>query len=227
MNILEVTHLSKTYGAGDAAVAALKDASFSVAKGEFVAIVGASGSGKSTLLHLIGGLETPTAGRVQIEGQDIFAMKERRLTIFRRRHIGFVFQSFNLVPELTAEQNILFPVLLDHQKPDRAYLAELLEFLGLSERRNHLPSQLSGGQQQRVAIARALFSRPTLILADEPTGNLDSANSAEVLTLLKQTARIYEQTVLMITHNQSIAQSADHLLQVSDGVVSDFGRVGR
>ena len=224
MQLLEVENLSKTYGSGEAAVHALRGASFTVPKGEFVAVVGESGSGKSTLLNLIGGLDTPTAGRVYIDGRDIFTMKDRSLTVFRRRNIGFVFQSFNLIPELTVEQNILFPVLLDYQRPDRAYLEELLGVLDLAGRRHHLPGQLSGGQQQRAAIGRALITRPALILADEPTGNLDTRNSGEVIALLKKAFRTYEQTIVMITHSRTIAQTADRILQVSDGVVTDFGR---
>lgn len=224
MQLLEVKNLSKTYGQGEAAVHALRGATFTVPKGEFVAVVGESGSGKSTLLNLIGGLDTPTEGKVLIDGKDVFAMKDRSLTVFRRRNIGFVFQSFNLIPELTVEQNILFPVLLDYQTPDRAYLEELLEVLGLTQRRHHLPGQLSGGQQQRAAIGRALITRPALILADEPTGNLDTRNSGEVIALLKKASRTYEQTIVMITHSRTIAQTADRILQVSDGVVTDFGR---
>ena len=224
MNLLEVRSLSKTYGAGDTAVHALKNVTFSVPKGEYVAIVGESGSGKSTLLNMIGALDNPTSGKVMIDGKDIFSMRERKLTIFRRRNIGFIFQSFNLIPELTVEQNIIFPVLLDYQKPDRKYLEELLDVLNLKKRRNHLPSQLSGGQQQRVAIGRALFTRPSLVLADEPTGNLDSQNSSEVIALLKNASKRYAQTIIMITHNRSIAQTADRVLQVSDGVLTDLGR---
>ena len=201
MNLLEVKDICKTYGSGETAVHALKNATFSVPKGEFVAIVGESGSGK-----------------------DIFAMKERDLTVFRRRNIGFIFQAFNLIPELTVEQNILFPMLLDYRKPNRAYLEELLKVLDLEQRRSHLPSQLSGGQQQRVAIGRALITRPALILADEPTGNLDTRNSREVIALLKSTSQKYEQTIVMITHNRSIAQTADRVIQVTDGVLTDFGR---
>ena len=226
MDLLKVKAVSKTYGSGEAAVHALKKASFTVPKGEFVAIVGESGSGKTTLLNMIGALDTPTSGKVFIDGKDIFAMKEKRLTIFRRRNIGFIFQSFNLIPELTVEQNMIFPVLLDYQKPDKRYLEELLSVLNLKERRHHLPGQLSGGQQQRVAIGRALMTRPSLILADEPTGNLDTQNSSEVMALLKETSRKYEQTIIMITHNRRIAQTADRILQVSDGVVTDFGRAG-
>ena len=224
MELLEVKNLSKTYGSGEAAVHALKGASFRVPKGEYVAVVGESGSGKSTLLNLIGALDTPTSGKVWIDGRDIFSMKERSLTVFRRRNIGFIFQSFNLIPELTVEQNIIFPLLLDYRKPDKKYLEELLSVLNLKERRRHLPGQLSGGQQQRVAIGRALITRPALILADEPTGNLDTQNTSEVISLLKEASRRYEQTILMITHSRSIAQTADRILQVSDGVLTDFVR---
>lgn len=224
MNLLEVSNICKTYGSGEAAVQALKNVSFSIPKGEYVAIVGESGSGKSTLLNMIGALDTPTSGKVLIDGKDTFAMKESALTVFRRRNIGFIFQAFNLVPELTVEQNIIFPMLLDYQKPDKEYLEELLAVLNLKERRNHLPSQLSGGQQQRVAIGRALMTRPSLILADEPTGNLDSQNSSEVIALLKEASKKYEQTIIMITHNRTIAQTADRVLSVSDGVLTDLGR---
>ena len=224
MNLLEVSNVSKTYGSGEAAVKALKKVSFSVPKGEYVAIVGESGSGKSTLLNMIGALDTPTSGNVVISGKEIFSMNDRKLTIFRRRNIGFIFQAFNLIPELTVEQNIVFPVLLDYQKPDTKYLEELLSVLNLKERRRHLPSQLSGGQQQRVAIGRALFTRPALILADEPTGNLDSQNTSEVIALLKEASKKYEQTIIMITHSRSIAQTADRILQVSDGELTDLGR---
>ena len=224
MNLLEVSNICKTYGSGETAVHALKKVSFSIPKGEYVAIVGESGSGKSTLLNMIGALDMPTSGKVAIGGKDIFSMNDSKLTVFRRRNIGFIFQAFNLVPELTVEQNIIFPVLLDYQKPDKKYLEELLTVLNLKERRNHLPSQLSGGQQQRVAIGRALITRPSLILADEPTGNLDTQNSSEVIALLKEASRKYEQTIIMITHNRNIAQSADRILQVSDGVLTDLGR---
>lgn len=223
MNLLEIKNLCKIYGSGETAVEALKDVSFSVAKGEFAAIVGESGSGKSTLLNIIGALDTPNSGKVIIDGKDIFSMNERKLTVFRRRNIGFIFQSFNLIPELTVEQNIIFPLLLDYQKPDNGYLEELLTVLNLKQRRNHLPSRLSGGQQQRVAIGRALITRPSLILADEPTGNLDSKNSSEVIALLKNTSKKYEQTIIMITHNRSIAATADRVLNVSDGVLTDLG----
>ena len=224
MNLLEVRNVSKIYGSGETAVHALRNVSFSVSRGEFVAVVGESGSGKSTLLNIIGALDTPTAGQVFIDGKQPFSMKEEQRTIFRRRSIGFVFQAFHLVPELTVEQNSSFPVLLDYQKPDLSYLEELLDVLNLKDRRNHLPSQLSGGQQQRAAIGRALITRPMLILADEPTGNLDSQNSSEVIALLKKASRQYEQTILMITHNRSIASMADRVLQVSDGALTDLGR---
>ena len=224
MDLLEVKDICKTYGNGETAVQALKHISFSVPKGEVVAVVGESGSGKSTLLNTLGALDTPTSGKVYIDGKDIFAMKEKQLTVFRRRNIGFIFQAFNLIPELTVEQNMMFPVLLDYQKPNKKYLEELLTVLNLKERRNHLPNQLSGGQQQRVAIGRALLTRPSLILADEPTGNLDSKNSSEVIALLHEASKKYAQTIIMITHSQSIAQTADRVLKVSDGVLTDLGR---
>lgn len=226
MNLLEVKNICKIYGSGETAVKALKNINFSVPKGEYAAIIGESGSGKSTLLNMIGALDLPTSGKVFIDGKDIFSMNEQKLTIFRRRNIGFIFQAFNLVPELTVEQNIIFPLLLDYQKPDKAYLEELLTVLNLKERRNHLPNQLSGGQQQRVAVGRALITRPALILADEPTGNLDTQNSREVIALMKKASKKYQQTILMITHNRSIAQTADRVLQVSDGILTDFGRCG-
>lgn len=223
MEILKVENLCKTYGKGESQVQALKDVSFTMKKGEFTAVVGESGSGKSTLLNCIGGLDTPTSGRVHLEGQDLFAMKEEKRTVFRRRNIGFVFQSFQLVSELTVEQNIMFPMLLDYQKPEKAQIEEILEVLGLTGRRNHLPSQLSGGQQQRVAIGRALMMKPMLILADEPTGNLDSKSSQDVMDLLTKASRHYQQTILMITHNMNLTSCADRVLRVTDGVVKDLG----
>ena len=226
MNLLEGNSICKTYGEGETDVHALKEVNFSVSKGEFVAVVGESGSGKSTLLNMIGALDTPTSGKVFIDGKEIFTMKDEALTIFRRRNIGFIFQAFNLIPELNVEQNIIFPLLLDYKKPDMDYLEEILTVLNLQERRLHLPRQLSGGQQQRVAIGRALITRPMLILADEPTGNLDTQNSNEVIALLKKASKRYEQTIIMITHNRSIASTADRVLQVSDGIITDFGRCG-
>ena len=223
MKILEVQNLCKTYGKGEARVQALDHVSFSVGKGEFIAIVGESGSGKSTLLNVVGALDNPTSGKVLTCGKDIFSMPEKKLTVFRRQNIGFIFQSFNLIPELNVEQNITFPLLLDYQKPDQKYVEELLEILGLKERRKHLPSQLSGGQQQRVAIGRALAARPAIIMADEPTGNLDSKNSQEVITLLKSMSAKYRQTILMITHNENHADATDRVLRMTDGRLEDLG----
>lgn len=223
MEILKIQHLSKTYGSGESRVEALRDVSFTVKQGEFVAVVGESGSGKSTLLNCIGALDSPTYGNIYIDGNELFSMKEEQRTIFRRRNIGFVFQSFQLVSELTVEQNIAFPILLDYRQPEPEKVDEILEVLGLEERRHHLPSQLSGGQQQRVAIGRALITRPKLILADEPTGNLDSKNSQDVMDLLIRASRHYQQTILMITHNMSLAASADRVLRVSDGILTDLG----
>ena len=202
---------------------ALKQVSFSLCRGEFAAVVGESGSGKSTLLNCIGALDTPTSGHILMDGQDLFAMKDEQRTIFRRRNIGFIFQSFQLIPELNVEQNIAFPLLLDYRKPKKSEVDELLELLGLTERRRHLPSQLSGGQQQRVAIGRALITKPKLILADEPTGNLDTKNSQDVIALLTQASRHYQQTILMITHNSNLTASVDRVFRVSDGVLTDLG----
>jgi len=227
MNILEVQNLCRTYGKGEAEVRALDHVSFTVGKGEFIAIVGESGSGKSTLLNVVGALDNPTSGRVLIDGKDIFSMPEKKLTVFRRQNIGFIFQSFNLIPELNVEQNITFPLLLDYQKPDQKYVEELLEILGLKERRKHLPSELSGGQQQRVAIGRALAARPAIIMADEPTGNLDSRNSQEVITLLKSMSAKYRQTILMITHNENHADATDRVLRMTDGRLKDLGVAAR
>ncbi len=227
MNILEVQNLCKTYGKGEAEVRALDKVSFSVGKGEFIAIVGESGSGKSTLLNVVGALDNPTSGKVLIDGKDIFSMPEKKLTVFRRQNIGFIFQSFNLIPELNVEQNITFPLLLDYQKPDQKYVEELLEILGLKGRRKHLPSELSGGQQQRVAIGRALAARPAIIMADEPTGNLDSKNSQEVITLLKSMSAKYRQTILMITHNENHADATDRVLRMTDGRLEDLGVAAR
>ncbi|MDD4767763.1 MAG: ABC transporter ATP-binding protein [Desulfotomaculaceae bacterium] len=223
MNILTVQDLCKTYGAGDTKVEALKNVSFAVSKGEFVSVIGPSGSGKSTLLNMIGALDYPTSGKVIIDGRDIYTMKEEELSVFRRRNIGFVFQAYNLVPELNVEENIGLPILLDYKKPDQQYIDELLDILGLAERKRHLPGQLSGGQQQRVAIGRALAAKPAIILADEPTGNLDSKNSRDVINLLKLSVERYRQTLIMITHNQSYASFADRVLSVEDGIVTELG----
>lgn len=223
MEILKVQKLCKTYGKGETKVDALKDVTFSLEKGEFAAVVGESGSGKSTLLNCIGALDTPSSGNILMDGQNLFSMKEEKRTIFRRRNIGFIFQSFQLVSELNVEQNIAFPLLLDYRKPDPAAVNDILELLGLTERRHHLPSQLSGGQQQRVAIGRALITKPKLILADEPTGNLDSKNSQDVIELLTRASRHYQQTILMITHNNNLAASVERVFRVSDGVLTDLG----
>lgn len=223
MEILKVDRLCKTYGKGSALVEAVKNASFSLEKGEFAAVVGESGSGKSTLLNCIGGLDTPTSGSIYLDGENLFQMKENERTIFRRRNIGFVFQSFHLIQELDVENNIIFPLLLDNKKADKAEVEEILEILGLQERRHALPGQLSGGQQQRVAIGRALITKPMLILADEPTGNLDRKNSRDVMDLLLQASRRYRQTILMITHNPALAACADRVLEVSDGTLRDLG----
>ncbi|GFI09223.1 MAG: ABC transporter ATP-binding protein [Lachnospiraceae bacterium] len=223
MELLNVSHLCKTYGTAPAQVEALKNADFTMQKSEFTAIVGESGSGKTTLLNLIGALDTPTSGQIFLNGQELFSMPEQERTVFRRRSIGFIFQSFQLIPELTVEQNIIFPLLLDYQKPDPKKVDELLEVLGLANRRTHLPSQLSGGQQQRTAIGRALIHNPMLILADEPTGNLDSKSSREVMELLTHAAHQYRQTILMITHNMSLTAYADRVLRVSDGILTDLG----
>lgn len=223
MEILNVHNLCKTYGEGESRVEALKNVTFSLEQGEFAAVIGESGSGKSTLLNCIGGLDEPSSGTILLGGRNLFDMKEEERTIFRRRSIGFIFQSFQLVPELTVEQNILFPLLLDSRRPEPAALEEILGLLGLAERRRHLPHQLSGGQQQRTAIGRALMARPSLILADEPTGNLDSQNSRDVIALLTKAARHFRQTVLMITHNNALAAAADRVFRVSDGVLTDLG----
>lgn len=223
MEILKVQKLCKTYGTGAVKVDALKDVSFSLEKGEFVAVIGESGSGKSTLLNCIGALDVPDSGVITMDGNNLFTMKEEERTIFRRRNIGFIFQSFQLVSELTVEQNIVFPLLLDYRKPKTSDVEEILELLGLTDRRNHLPSQLSGGQQQRAAIGRALITKPKLILADEPTGNLDSKNSQDVIDLLTKASRHYQQTILMITHNNSFTSMVDRVLRVIDGVLTDLG----
>ncbi|WP_346886904.1 ABC transporter ATP-binding protein [Clostridium sp. UBA1056] len=219
MEILKVENLKKYYGQGDNQVRALDDVSFSVDKGQFVAIVGASGSGKSTLLHLIGGLDTPTEGKVFINDIDIYKQNETGLSIFRRRNIGFIFQFFNLMPILDVEENISLPALLDSEKVDKKYLDEIISMIGLEDRRKHIPAELSGGQQQRVSIARALINKPSIVLADEPTGNLDSKNSKEVIELLKVTARKYNQTLILITHDSKVAEQADRVITISDGKI--------
>ena len=220
MVIIRTEKLSKIYGKKDNKVIALDNVSIEVNKGEFVAVVGASGSGKSTLLHQIGGVDNPTSGRVIIDNQDIYKLKEANLAIFRRRKIGFMFQSFNLIPVLSVEENIKMPVLLDHQKVDEEYFKDLTRTLGLVDRLNHLPSELSGGQQQRVALARALINKPAIILADEPTGNLDSETSKEIMEMLKLSLRKYNQTAMVITHDISIAENADRIIKIKDGKVA-------
>lgn len=217
MEILQAKALKKIYGSGENSVHALDGVNFSVEKGEFVAVVGTSGSGKSTLLHMLGGLDRPTEGNVIVDGEDIFSLKDEALTIFRRRKIGFVFQSYNLVPVLNVYENIVLPVQLDGSEVEKAFLDQIVQTLGLNERLDALPNQLSGGQQQRVAIARALIAKPAIILADEPTGNLDSKTSQDVLSLLKVTGRKFTQTIVMITHNEEIAQMADRIIRIEDG----------
>lgn len=219
MNILQTTNLKKIYGSGDAAVHALDGVNLTVEKGEFVAVVGTSGSGKSTLLHMLGGLDHPTSGNVVVDGKDIFSLKDEELTIFRRRKIGFVFQNYNLVPVLNVYENIVLPIQLDGNIPDKNYIHQIIETLGLEKKEQNLPNNLSGGQQQRVAIARALAAKPAIILADEPTGNLDSKTSQDVLGLLKVTSRKFNQTIVMITHNEEIAQLADRIIRIEDGQI--------
>ena len=217
VNILEARDLKKYYGKGDTLVKALDGVNLTVADGEFVAIVGTSGSGKSTLLHMLGGLDRPTSGAVTVDGKDIFSLKDEALTIFRRRKIGFVFQSFNLVPVLTVRENIALPIQLDGGRVDENYVGQVVTALGLEKKLDSLPGQLSGGQQQRVAIARALAAKPAILLADEPTGNLDSRTSQDVLSLMKVTGRKFAQTMVMITHNEEIAQLADRIVRIEDG----------
>ena len=217
MEILKVEKLTKIYGKGTTEVVALDNVSFSVEKGEFVAIVGASGSGKSTLLHLIGGVDRPTSGKVYIDGKDIYSLNDDKLAIFRRRQVGLVYQFYNLIPILNVEENITLPLDLDNRKVDDKHLKELLELLGLENRKTHLPNQLSGGQQQRTSIGRALITNPTIVLADEPTGNLDSKSSDEIVALLKKSNKEYKQTIIMITHNMEIAKCADRIIKIEDG----------
>lgn len=222
MEILKVENLCKEYGSGDNKVQAIKNMNFTVEKGEFVCIVGASGSGKSTLLHLIGGMDKPTNGKVIVDGENIYSLDDNKLSAFRRRKVGFIFQSYNLIPVLTAEENINMTVLLDDKKPDKKYIDGLIDTLNLSNRKNHLPNELSGGQQQRVSIARALANNPSLILADEPTGNLDRKNSQEVMELLIATVKKFNKTLILITHDIEIANLADRVIKIEDGeIVSD------
>ena len=223
MTILETKDLRKIYGSGDTEVRALDGVDLTVEEGEFVAVVGTSGSGKSTLLHMLGGLDRPTGGTVTVDGQDIFSLKDEALTIFRRRKIGFVFQNYNLVPVLNVYENIVLPIQLDGGKPDPAYVDSIVETLGLQSKLQNLPNNLSGGQQQRVAIARALAAKPAIILADEPTGNLDSRTSQDVMSLLKVTSEKFSQTMVMITHNEEIAQMADRIIRIEDGRIVTRG----
>ena len=223
MTVLKTEGLTKIYGDGQNKVTALDNADFSVEQGEFAAIVGTSGSGKSTLLHMLGGLDRPTSGKVYVENKDIFSMGDEALTIFRRRKIGFVFQSFNLVPTLNVYENIVFPIQLDGNYVDENFAAEVIDTLGLSDMQERLPNQLSGGQQQRVAIARALAAKPAIILADEPTGNLDTRTSQDVLSLLKTSGQKYQQTIVMITHDEAIAQMADRIIRIEDGRIMTGG----
>lgn len=224
MELLNVENLCKVYGKGENEVRAVDGVSFSVPKGQMVAIIGASGSGKSTLLHMIGAVDRPTSGKIFLDGQDVFQQNNRELAIFRRRQVGLIYQFYNLIPVLTAEENIMLPVLMDGRKPDKEHLEKILDMLGLKERRNHLPSQMSGGQQQRVSIGRALFTSPQVILADEPTGNLDSKNSAEIMELLRRSNRELKQTTLIITHDEKIAEQCDRIIVLSDGkIISDDG----
>lgn len=220
MEILRVENLSKTYGHGEAAVKALDNVSFAVDKGEFVAIIGPSGSGKSTLLHILGGVDKPTSGKVRINDTDIYALNETNLAIFRRRQIGLIYQFYNLIPVLNVEENITLPLLLDERKPDKMQLEEILATLKLQDRVKHLPNQLSGGQQQRVSIGRALINSPALVLADEPTGNLDSKNSADIMALLKLSNQKFNQTLIVITHDQNIALQADRIISIEDGRIA-------
>ena len=219
MEILRVENLTKIYGKGDTKVTALNDVSFTVEKGEFVAVVGASGSGKSTLLHTIGGVDRPTSGKVYIDGKDIFELNDDKLAIFRRRQVGLIYQFYNLIPILNVEENITLPLALDNREVDKEVLNRLIKILGLEERRNHLPNELSGGQQQRTSIGRALITNPTLVLADEPTGNLDSKSSDEIVALLRKSNRDFKQTIIMITHNLEIAKYADRIIEIEDGKI--------
>ncbi len=221
MDIVKMEHVTKIYGSGDTRVWALDDVNLTVQKGESLAVVGASGSGKSTLLHVMGGVDTVTNGKVIVDDRDITTLKDEEMSVFRRRKIGFVFQSYHLIPVLTVEENIQMPILLDHKKPDREYIDHVIEMLGLKDRRKHLPNQLSGGQQQRTAIARALANRPSLILADEPTGALDSTNGNEVMALLQDSVKKLNQTLVLITHNIDLAREADRIVRITDGKLTE------
>ena len=221
MDIVKMEHVTKIYGSGDTRVWALDDVNLTVQKGESLAVVGASGSGKSTLLHVMGGVDTVTNGKVIVDDRDITTLKDEEMSVFRRRKIGFVFQSYHLIPVLTVEENIQMPILLDHKKPDREYIDHVIEMLGLKDRRKHLPNQLSGGQQQREAIARALANRPSLILADEPTGALDSTNGNEVMALLQDSVKKLNQTLVLITHNIDLAREADRIVRITDGKLTE------
>ena len=221
MEIVKMEHVTKIYGEGNTRVWALDDVNLTVNKGEIVAVVGASGSGKSTLLHVMGGVDTPNEGNVIVDGKDITRLTDEEMSVFRRRKIGFVFQAYHLIPVLTVEENIKMPILLYHRKPDRDYIDHIIEMLGLKDRRKHLPNQLSGGQQQRAAIARALANRPALILADEPTGALDSKNGNEVITLLQDSVKKLDQTLVLITHNIDLAREADRIVRITDGKISE------
>ena len=221
MDIVKMEHVTKIYGSGDTRVWALDDVNLTVQKGESLAVVGASGSGKSTLLHVMGGVDTVTNGKVIVDDRDITTLKDEEMSVFRRRKIGFVFQSYHLIPVLTVEENIQMPILLDHKKPDREYIDHVIEMLGLKDRRKHLPNQLSGGQQQRAAIARALANRPSLILADEPTGALDSTNGNEVMALLQDSLKKLNQTLVLITHNIDLAREADRIVRITDGKLTE------
>lgn len=221
MDIVKMEHVTKIYGSGDTRVWALDDVNLTVQKGESLAVVGASGSGKSTLLHVMGGVDTVTNGKVIVDDRDITTLKDEEMSVFRRRKIGFVFQSYHLIPVLTVEENIQMPILLDHKKPDREYIDHVIEMLGLKDRRKHLPNQLSGGQQQRAAIARALANRPSLILADEPTGALDSTNGYEVMALLQDSVKKLNQTLVLITHNIDLAREADRIVRITDGKLTE------
>ncbi len=219
MDIVTMEHVTKVYGEGDSRVWGLHDVSMTVKQGEIVSIVGASGSGKSTLLHVMGGVDTPTSGKVVVDGKDITKLNDEQMAIFRRRKVGFIFQAYHLIPVLTVEENITMPIFLDHRKPDREYVEQIMELLGLQDRRKHLPNQLSGGQQQRTAIARALANQPSLILADEPTGALDSKNGNEVIALLQSSVKKLNQTLVLITHNIDLAREADRIIKIADGEI--------